>query len=220
MKFRILTKFRKFLALFTRFPQKRSPRFVYVAIGDSSVEGVGASHHTKSYPSLVFDKIKLSYPKGEYHNLGRSGDRVKHVIKNQLPQVVALKPNLITVSIGVNDIRGHVKLSQFEKDLAYLIETMQRETDAKIVINNIPDFSALPTLPIYLRIASKILIHRFNRSIEKISDSFGLTLVDIFKVSRKFCKQWKNFISNDGYHPSDAGYAIWAETIINDLKLI
>ncbi len=220
MKSRIFSGFYKILSLFSRFPKKNKERFVYVAIGDSSVEGVGASHHTKSYPSLIFEKIKLTYPKGEYHNLGKSGDRIEHVVKKQLPQVLELKPNLVTVSIGVNDIRGRVKLSDFEKDLMYLVSTLQNKTDAKIIINNIPDFSALPTLPIYIRIASKILIHRFNRSIEKISDNLNITLVDIFKVSRYFCKQWKKFISNDGLHPSDAGYALWAETIIANLTFL
>ncbi len=218
MKPWILRKLRKILSLFSLFPQKHKKHFVYAAIGDSTVAGVGASHHTKSYPSLVFEKIKQSYPQGEYHNLGKSGDRIRNVIENQLPQVLTLKPDLVTVSIGANDIRGRVKLSQFEKDLTFLVETLQRETDAKIIINNIPDFSTLPTLPIYIRIASKILIHRFNKSIEKISDNFGLTLVDIFKVSRKFTKQWRDFISTDGYHPSDAGYALWAQAIVLSLK--
>lgn len=218
MKFWIFNKVRKILSHFSLFPQKHQDRFVYVAIGDSSVEGIGASHHSKSYPSLVFEKIKLTHPECEYHNLGKSGDRIKHVVKNQLPQVLNLYPDLVTVSIGVNDIRGRVKLSEFEKDLTYFVKTLQRETNAKIIINNIPDFSALPTLPIYIRIASKILINRFNKSIEKISDNFELTLVDIFKVSRQFCKDWRKFISSDGYHPSDAGYALWAETIILSLK--
>ncbi len=217
IKFILFEKIRKIFSRFTFFLKKHDKTFIYVAIGDSSVEGVGASHHAKSYPSLVFEKIKLSYPKSSYYNLGRKGDRIKHVIENQLPRVLTLKPNLVTISIGINDIRGRVKLSHFEKDLSYLVETLQRETDTKIIINNIPDFSLLPTLPIYLRIASKILIHRFNRSIEKISGNFNLTLVDIFKISRKFCKQWKDFISTDGYHPSDAGYALWAEAIINNL---
>lgn len=218
MKLSIFNKLRKILSHFTFFPQKHQKRFVYVAIGDSSVEGVGASHHTKSYPSLVFEKIKLTHPECEYHNLGKSGDRIKHVVKNQLPQVLELKPNLVTVSIGVNDIRGRVKLSEFEKDLTYFVKTLQRETDAKVIITNIPDFSSLPTLPIYIRIASKIFINRFNKSIERVSGNFGLTLVDIFKVSRAFCREWRDFISNDGYHPSDAGYALWAETIISSVK--
>ncbi len=218
MRLWIFNKLHKILSHFSLFPQKHQKHFVYAAIGDSTVEGVGASHHTKSYPALIFEKIKQSYPQGEYHNLGKSGDRIKHVVKNQLPQVLTLYPDLVTVSIGANDIRGRVKLSEFEKDLTYLVKTLQRETNAKIIINNIPDFSALPTLPIYIRIASKILIHRFNKSIEKISDNFGLTLVDIFKLSRQFCKQWKNFISTDGYHPSDAGYALWAQAIVLSLK--
>lgn len=218
MKLWIFGKLRRIFSFFSLFPQKHKKHFVYAAIGDSTVAGVGASHHTKSYPSLVFEKIKFYNPNSQYHNLGKSGDRIRHVVKNQLPQVLTLKPDLVTVSIGANDIRSHVKLSQFEKDLTFLVETLQRETDAKIIINNIPDFSALPTLPIYIRIASKILIHRFNRSIEKISDNFDLTLVDIFKVSRHFCKQWINFISSDGYHPSDAGYALWAQAIVLSLK--
>ncbi len=219
MKLWISNKLRKILSLFSRLPQKHPKRFVYAAMGDSTVEGIGASHHSKSYPSLVFEKIKLTHPNCQYHNFGKSGDRIRNVIENQLPLVLALKPNLVTISIGANDIRGRVKLSQFEKDLTYLVNALQRKTNAKIIINNIPDFSALPTLPIYIRIASKILIHRFNKSIEKVSENFGLTLVDIFKLSRQFCRQWRNFISNDGYHPSDAGYALWAKAVTDSLKL-
>ncbi len=188
-----------------------------MAIGDSTVAGVGASHSSRSYPALIFENLRQKYSNAQYYNFGKSGDRTKHLILEQLPKVLELKPDLVTISIGVNDIRGRVKLKNFEKDLTYLVETIQNEIGSKIIINNIPDFSILPTLPIYVRLASRLLIYRFNKSIDKISSKFELTLVDIFRVSKEHFQNWQEYICEDGYHPSDAGYAIWANAIIPNL---
>ena len=216
MKYPLWRKFLSFLPFFGK--QKR--QFVYVAIGDSSVEGIGASHPSYSYPAQVFENIKKTYPSATFYNLGQNGARCQNVIDNQLPQLLKLKPNLVTISIGINDMRGKVYVAKFAKDLCALVETIQSETDAKIIINNIPDFSLLPTIPIYLRILAKIFIRRFNKAIETTARDFELVLVDIFKVSKRFHKRWHEFISEDGFHPSDSGYTLWADEIISNLKFI
>lgn len=214
MHFRLLRKLFSHLKLFLR---KRKSRFVYVALGDSSVEGVGASSPEKSFPAIVFNKLKKDHPNAEFHNLGRRGARVKNVVAEQLPRALELNPNLVTISIGVNDICGRIKVKHFEKDLKYLIETLKTETGAKIVINNLPDFSFLPITPLFLKISAKIFIKKFNSVIEKISKEFKLVMVDIYKESKVYGKRWKEFICEDGFHPSDAGYTLWASTILNSI---
>lgn len=201
-----LLKLRQFL-----FKPKK---FVYVAIGDSTVEGIGASHHSKSFPALVFEKIKQDKKEASYHNLGKGGAKVGDVIAHQLPTLLELKPDLVTISVGGNDLHKRTKLKHFERDFAYLIKTLKEKTDAEIIISNIPDVSLLPSLSAFVRFFSKFMARRLNRVINKHANKFSCILIDLYKGSKEHSKKYTDLISNDGFHPSDKGYALWANAII------
>lgn len=189
-------------------------KFVYVAIGDSTVEGIGASHHSKSFPSLVFEKIKKDKKEAVFYNLGKGGAKVRDVIESQLPKAIELKPNLITISVGGNDLHRRTKLKHFEKDFLHLIKTLKEKTDAEIIISNIPDVSLLPTLSIFVKYLSKFMTGRLNRVINKHAKQFKCILIDLYEGSRENSRKYRDLISSDGFHPSDKGYSLWANAII------
>ncbi|MEK7559208.1 MAG: SGNH/GDSL hydrolase family protein [Patescibacteria group bacterium] len=189
-------------------------KFVYVAIGDSTVEGIGASHSSKSFPSLVFEKIKKDKEEAVFHNLGKGGAKVRDVIDSQLPKTIELKPNLITISVGGNDLHRRTKLKHFEKDYFYLIKTLKEKTDARIIISNIPDVSLLPSLSIFVRYLAKFMTRRLNRVIDKHAKQFRCILIDLHGGSKTHSKKHAGLISGDGFHPSDKGYSLWANAII------
>lgn len=192
----------------------RPKKFVYVAMGDSTVEGIGASHASKSFPSLVFEKIKKDKKEAVFYNLGKGGAKVRDVIELQLGRAIELKPNLITISVGGNDLHHRTKLKHFEEDYSYLIKTLKEKTDAEIIISNIPDVSLLPTLSIFVKYLSKFMTRRLNKVINKHATQFKCILIDLYEGSRVNSKKYRNLISSDGFHPSDKGYALWANAII------
>ena len=195
----------------------RPKKFVYVAIGDSTVEGIGASHSSKSFPSLVFEKIKKDKKEAVFYNLGKGGARVRDVVESQLAKTIELKPNLITISVGGNDLHRRTKLKHFEKDFLHLIKTLKEKTDAEIIISNIPDVSLLPTLSIFVKYLSKFMTERLNRVINKYAKQFRCILIDLYEESRIYSKKYTDLISGDGFHPSDRGYSLWANAIIAQL---
>lgn len=192
----------------------RPKRFVYVAIGDSTVEGIGASHSSKSFPALVFEKIKKDKKEAVFHNLGKGGAKVRDVVELQLARAIELKPNLITISVGGNDLHRRTKLKHFEKDFLHLIKTLKEKTDAEIIISNIPDVSLLPSLSIFVKYLSKFMTGRLNRVINKHAKQFKCILIDLYKGSKENSKKYRDLISSDGFHPSDRGYSLWANAII------
>ena len=197
---------------------KPTDKFIYVAMGDSTVEGVGSSGPKKTFPALVFTSIKQELKNAKFHNLGRGGAKISDVVTYQLQEAVRLKPNLVTISVGANDLRNRTKLKQFSNDLSQLIEVLKRKTDAKVIVNNIPDLSHLPSIPFVLRIYSKILLKRFNQIIQEETHKSQVILVDLYSQSKLFVNKYPEFISSDGLHPSDTGYALWANTIITQIK--
>ena len=195
----------------------RPGKFVYVAIGDSTVEGVGASNPSRSCPALVFEKIKHEKKRAYFYNLGKSGARIKDVVELQLAKAVELKPDLITISVGANDLRHRTKLRHFEKDFLELIKTLNEKTKAKIIISNIPDLSVVPSIPILVKHLLRFATGRFNRIIKEHAEQFRCILVDLYTGSKIYGRKSTGLISEDGLHPSDRGYALWANAIIGHL---
>ncbi len=96
---------------------------------------------------------------------GGMHDLILRGLGTQLQQGIALKPDLITLWIGNNDVlravlAGRViegvtltPLSSFQSYYTQIITALKGTTSAKIVIANIPDVSSIPyvtALPIYL----------------------------------------------------------------------
>ena len=108
----------KILSFLTKYiPTKKS--FVYVALGDSTVEGIGATAPHRSYTGILHGVIKEKKKRTHYHNLGIAGATIQDVIRLQLAKAIELQPDLITLSVGANDIKKRTttkKLSQIKKN--------------------------------------------------------------------------------------------------------
>lgn len=208
--------YNKFLQTFS---QDKKP-FVYVSLGDSSVEGLGASSQERTYPGVIFHAIKETYPTAVWHNLGKHESKTSDVINTQLEKAISLQPDLVTISVGANDIRFRTRRVRFERELSLLLKRLKSETRAEIVMNNIPDLSLTPRIPKKLKAYTKLQVWRFNKVIEKLAKNAEVILVDIFHQSRIYAIHYPEMIAPDGFHPTDFGYAIWANTILAHIQHI
>ncbi|MEK7605558.1 MAG: SGNH/GDSL hydrolase family protein [Patescibacteria group bacterium] len=188
--------------------------FMYVALGDSTAEGMGASSHDKAYTSIIHSSLKERYRKAKYHNFAKSGAILNDVIHHQLPRALAINPSLITISVGANDIIRRTKPEEFEENLYELLKTLQQKTDATIVISTIPDLSLTPAVPKLLKTYSRYKAGKLNTIINRVGKDTNTITVDMFEDSRAVLRAFPDAIASDGFHPSDFGYALWANTIL------
>jgi lysophospholipase L1-like esterase len=52
------------------------------------------------------------------------------------------------------------------------------------------------------------LTRHYNHALQHVADGFGIQLVDLGVTNQ--AEDPQRFFSEDGYHPSDVGYAAWA----------
>ncbi len=194
--------------------------FVYVALGDSTAEGMGASVPERAYTSIIFSSLKSRYRNAKYHNFARSGSILKDVIKTQLPKALESKASLITISIGANDIIRRTKVEEFEKGLFYLLKTLQQKTEATVVISTVPDLSFTPSIPTLLKKYSQYKAGKLNKVIMSAGRATNTITIDLFEDSGAILQAFPEAIASDGFHPSDFGYAIWANTILVTLRKV
>ncbi len=195
-----------------QLPLDRTYGVLYVALGDSTVYGVGAAGPASNYVSRLHERLRSVYPGAHLVNLGVGGATAADVLNAQLQRAVALRPDLVTLSIGPNDITRERDVRQYERDIETILRTLTRETPAVIVLNLIPDLTVTPRFRGSERAAEldrRVLL--FNETLSRQARAYGAEVVDLYGPSRQEVPGRPDLIAVDGYHPSDQGYARWAE---------
>jgi len=195
-------------------PADRSAAVRYVALGDSTVEGVGASSPERNYVSRVYARLLGVYPDARLANLGVGGATSADVLRRQLDRAIDLRPDLVTLSIGPNDITGRVSVETYAKNLETILGRLTYETTAVVVANLIPDLAVtLRFIRSREREAVAARTVRFNDALARRARAHGVQLVDLYVASQREVPLRPELLWSDGYHPSDAGYARWAELL-------
>jgi acyl-CoA thioesterase I len=192
--------------------ERRDQPIVYAALGDSTVEGEGASRRQANYVSRLHERLRAVYPAAIVVNYGLGGATAAHVLADQVPRAVAAVPHLVTISIGPNDITTRVPVATFERQIRGILGILQRETRAVVVVNLIPEIAITPRFRSSdARDALSRQTVLFNEALSRQARAHGAELVDVHTASRNEVPSRPDLLSGDGYHPSDAGYARWAE---------
>lgn len=180
----------------------------YVALGDSTGAGVGAREG--GYVARLFKQIVAQRPGSKLTNFCVSGATTSDVLQGQLDRGIAADPNLVTLGIGINDIGHGYELEQFAENYDAIL-TKLKTTRATIVVANLPDISSAPRIPQQLRGEYQQRIVAFNSKLHEVANRHGVTVFDIFGITHEQLPAHPEYFSADGFHPSDAGYQLWAD---------
>ncbi len=195
-------------------PAERNAEVVYVALGDSTVEGIGATTPEANYVSRLHERLRTIYPRARLTNLGVGGARSADVVTSQLDRAVSLQPTLVTLSIGPNDITTRVDVRDYERNIETIFKRLTRDTPAVLVANLLPDLAITPRFrrnPLRDTVDRQTVL--FNEALGRQGNAYGIALIDLYGPSREEVPARPELIAFDGYHPSDVGYARWAELV-------
>jgi lysophospholipase L1-like esterase len=193
-------------------PAEPAASVLYVALGDSTVEGVGASSPARNYVGQLHERLSAVYPRVRVVNLGVGGATASRVLSRQLPRAIKLRPDLVTLSVGPNDITGKRDLESYARDIDAILRILTGQTGAVVVVNLIPDLTVTPRFrgtEIEARLRERVVA--FNEILALQARGYGAEVVDLYSASQHEVPSRPDLIGPDRYHPSDDGYARWAE---------
>lgn len=190
---------------------KKDTPVIYVAVGDSTGAGVGAREG--GYPARLLKRIQQERANAKLVNLCISGATTDDLLREQLRPAIAARPTLITIGIGINDLGHQVTADRFARNFEEIVKRLKTETSAAIVVSNLPDISFAPVIPAYMRAETRSLINVFNQRISGVIERYKVSLVDAYAETHAIIPDHPEFFSDDGFHPSDAGYEYWAKTM-------
>ena len=169
-------------------------RPLWVALGDSTAQGIGASAFDQGYVGQLRRILEeRSGRDWRVLNLSKSGARAADVLDTQLPRLEALdrQPGLVTCAIGSNDVVRRTPLAQVDAEL--------RE-----IVARLPAGSVIATLPQGLWSERAAAL---NTVVRDAAASAGLVVADVFARTGP---PWTGKFAADRFHPADRGYADWA----------
>ncbi|HWM17674.1 MAG TPA: SGNH/GDSL hydrolase family protein [Microbacterium sp.] len=178
---------------------KTDGELLYVAIGDSAAQGIGASRPDRSYVGLIAEHAREASGRSiRVMNLSVSGATTELAVRDQLPRFRSLQPDLVTVAIGANDIAGWIPAS-FERN----IRSIFAELPSHAIVADLPCF--------HLRHNERKVVEA-NRMLRAIADEYGLTVVPLHELTRRRgLRGILTEFANDMFHPNDHGYRVWAD---------
>jgi lysophospholipase L1-like esterase len=177
----------------------------YLALGDSYTIGTGASSQEHAWPSIIAARLEA-----ELTNPAVNGYTTLDLIRDELPLLERVNPDLVSVLIGVNDLVQGRTSEQYRRSLREIYDAVAGRT---VFTVSIPTWSFVPAAADFGG-ADQVdrLTGVFNEVAREESDARGYVWIDIGPASISGIGT-RGWIASDQLHPGDAQYAVWAEAI-------
>lgn len=179
----------------------------FVALGDSQTEGLndGPADAPRGWADRFAERLaSTTSPSLAYANLAVRGCRAAHVRDHQLPAALDLKPDLVAIVAGMNDVLRHDY--RLEETVSAVEETMAalHASGAQILTMSFPDVARMLPAMSWLRPRQIAL----NQALGEVARRYDAIVLDLFPLAlASDAAMW----SPDRIHASPEGHRRIAE---------
>jgi lysophospholipase L1-like esterase len=159
--------------------------------------------------------LEECFPNKPYINRGICAQTTPQMLLRFRQDVVALKPSAVVIHAGTNDIGGNtgpMLIEDIEANYASMVEIAQANSIGVIVSSllPVPHQETLPSrYSLFKHPPEKIL--ELNRWLKDYSITQGCNFLDYFSAMSDAEGFVKRSLSDDGLHPTRAGYVVMAQ---------
>ncbi len=185
-----------------------------VALGDSLALGQGASAPRDGFVFRSYLAVRARRPGSRIDSFAMGGSTAADVLRLQVPRLAGPSADAVIVCVGGNDVVRRTSPATFASTYARLaarVRTLQPH--AAIVCCGVPDVGTSPLFTGFERLAVASLARVDDRAVRTAAARIGATFVDLFDATDRAQHDVDRFLSEDRFHPSDAGYRALAAVL-------
>lgn len=182
----------------------------FVALGDSFTEGMGdpdpqRPNGVRGWADRVAEQMSVATPGVQYANLAIRGKRLEQVVAEQLGPALALRPDLVALFAGVNDLmRLRVRMDELMAAYEDVVVAV-RATGARVLLFTISDPE-----PVWVFRPFRGRIAIYNELVRRIARRHDATVVDLWDVLDLGDRRlW----GDDRLHLAASGHAVVAGAV-------
>jgi lysophospholipase L1-like esterase len=174
---------------------------LYTALGDSAALGIGASAPDAGYVGLVAEEIAaVTGERVRVRNLAIDGATLAVCIRDELPRLAKLQPDICTLAIGANDV-WTFEPERFAAEFATICDALPPGS----IVGELPSFSVLPV---------RARVRAANRIIHGIAAEHGFPVAPLTATTRGGLVAALLGAAGDLFHPNDRGHRRWAAAFL------
>ena len=184
-----------------------------LAIGESTVAGVGADNHAEALGGQLAKYLSLELKKSvRWQVLGESGITVNETLERLVPDLPEKPMDFVVIALGGNDTFKVSSPNKWRSGMTKLIEILRgKYPSAVILLANTPRIMDFTTLPITLKMVLWRISHLHHENAKILAEEYE----NVFYYDEAGAVADGFFA--DGVHPSPHGYALWSEAMIKSL---
>lgn len=194
----------------------QGPALRYIASGDSTSVGVGASTIENTYTYRIADELSKTHTV-TYKNVGVSGAKTADLLASQISPIINFNPDIITISIGANDVTHLLNNDGIYERYNKIISQLVNNTKATIYITNIAIVDRAPLIPFPIRKIFEFKINKLNPKLLSL-ETDRVKFVDIHEFGWDQYKDINITFAADDFHPSDEGYNNWTNAFLSRIN--
>ena len=190
-----------------------------MALGDSFTIGTSVATEAR-WPDQLVAALGPTPPTLDLvANIGVNGFTSRDVIDVELPRLDGLRPEFLSLLVGVNDVVQGVPADPFRRNAGLILDDLLARVPAdRIVVVTTPDYTVTPAGADFgdpMQQAAAIRAN--NNSLTQLAAVHGITVVDIYDLSLRAAAD-RSLVAGDGLHPSGAQYALWVQRIAPEVE--
>jgi acyl-CoA thioesterase-1 len=182
----------------------------YLALGDSFTIGTGIGPD-RAFPRVLARRFVARGIDCDLTNPAANGYKTDDLIRDELPLVARIRPTLVTLLIGANDVVRGSSEDRYRAQLRRIHDALRTGGVAPAAVHALPqpDWSLSPAGAAFgdpRDIARTI--ERFNAIARDEAERAGARYIDLFGLMREQAQA--AMLAPDGLHPSAEAHAQWA----------
>jgi lysophospholipase L1-like esterase len=185
-------------------------------LGDSIIAGIGVATQREGLVGQAAAACaERASVRVEWQAVGASGATSREVLQRLLPVAKGFEPQLVVLSVGVNDAVAGVEPAAFKRNLKAIVDTLAapRGGGPAIVFGGIPPLETFPALPWPLSRLLGARAHGLQRAAVELTGYRGLRVV-VFPERLEPAG-----FARDGFHPGPDGCRAWASWVADGFAL-
>ena len=185
------------------------------------------------YPKFVGARLGYEFPSAySFVNKGISGNRIVDVYARIKADIINLKPDYMSILIGVNDVwhevafSNGVDINKYEKIYTMLLEEiLEALPNIKIMILEpfvVKGTATEDNADIPDRYSHFCKVKEYAKVARRIADKFGFSFVELQDKFDAACASNGNnaYWVRDGVHPTDFGHELIARAWLEEFEKI
>jgi lysophospholipase L1-like esterase len=172
------------------------------------------------YVNLVNAMLKAVHPERKIRvvNMGTSGNTVRDLENRWKTDVLDLKPDWLSIMIGINDVWRHFDLPTQKETHVYIDK--YRESLEELVKCTIPYVDGLVLMSPYFiepntNDAMRAMMDSFRREVKEVAEKYNTIYVDVQEAFDEVLKYMHPMaLAWDRVHPNTAGHMVIARAFL------